>query len=190
MLCLITFLILYLKKSFIESNIAAFEIMEERGDLGIWHIFNTLQYFSIPMVYLYKFTVIAFIIWIGCFLFGYKVYFSHLWGLAMLAETIFFVPEILKTFWFILVQSDPSIWDVRAFYPLSLMHFFNFETINNAWHYPLKALNLFEVIYWIFLVYGVQYLSRKKLKTSFIIIFSSYVFWFIVWLGYYVIIYK
>ena len=190
MVCIITFLILYLKKSFIESNIAAFEILEERGELGIWHIFNALQYFSIPVVYLYKFTVVAFILWIGCFLFGYKVYYSHLWGLAMLAETIFFVPEILKTFWFILVQSDPTIWDVRAFYPLSLMHFVNYENVNNAWHYPLKALNLFEVVYWIFLVYGVYYLSGKKLKISFFIVFSSYVFWFIAWLGYYVIIYK
>ena len=108
----------------------------------------------------------------------------------MLAETIFFIPEILKTFWFVLIQSDPNIWDVRAFYPLSLMHFFNYENINNAWQYPLKALNLFEVFYWIFLSYGVYYLSGKRLKTSFIIVISSYVFWFLVWLGYYVIIYK
>jgi len=190
MLCIITFLILYLKKSFIESNIAAFEILEERGELGIWHIFTTLQYFSIPVVYLYKFTVTAFILWIGCFLFGYKVIYSKLWGLTMLAEIIFFIPEILKTLWFILVQSDPNIWDVRAFYPLSLMHFFDYEMLNNAWHYPLKALNLFEVAYWFFLVYGVCFLSGKKLKTSYIIVFSSYVFWFLAWLGYYVIIYK
>ena len=190
LVCLITFLLLYIKKSFIESQIAAFEILEQRGEMGFYHLINALQYFSIPIVYLYKFTVIAFILWIGCFMFGYRVFYSQLWQLTMLAECIFFVAEILKIGWFVFVETDPEIWDVRAFYPFSLINLLDFRAIPEAWHYPLKALNLFEVAYWIFLVYGIQYLARKRFDISLYIVLSSYVLWFLLWLLFFVLIYK
>ena len=188
--CLISFLLLFLKKTLIESHIAAFEILEERGQMGIYHAVNALQYFTIPVIYLYKFTVIAFILWVGCFTWGYKVYFSKLWQLAMLAETIFFVAEFIKIGWFLLYSGDPDIWEVRAFYPFSLMGLFNYKEIGAAWHYPLKALNLFEVLYWVILIYGVQYLSRKRIDVSAYIVSSFYIFWFFMWLGFYIIVYK
>jgi len=188
--CLITFLLLYIKKSFIESQIAAFEILEQRGEMGFYHVINAMQYFSIPIVYLYKFTVIAFILWIGCFMFGYKVYYSSLWQLAMFAECIFFVAELLKIGWFTYVVTDPEIWDVRAFYPFSFINLFNYREVPDAWHYPLKALNVFEVIYWMILVYGIQYLSRKRFDISLYIVLTSYVLWFLLWLIFFVLIYK
>jgi len=189
-LCLITFLLLYLKKSFIESQIAAFEILEQRGQMGFYHFINALQYFSIPIVYLYKFTVIAFILWVGCFMFGYKVFYSKLWQLVMFAECIFFGAELLKIGWFVFIETDPEIWDVKAFYPLSLINLFDYREVPDAWHYPLKAINIFEVLYWAILVYGIQYLSRKRFDISLYIVLSSYVLWFFLWLIFFVLIYK
>jgi len=190
LVCTITFLLLFIKKNFIESQIAAFEILEQRGEMGFYHMINALQYFSIPVVYLYKFTVSAFILWIGCFLFGYKIYYSKLWQLVMLGECIFFIAEVIKIFWFLFIQTDPEYWDIRAFYPLSLMNLVYYGDVADKWHYPLKALNIFELIYWIFLVYGLQYLSGKKISVSVYIVLTSYVFWFLVWLGFYLIVYK
>jgi hypothetical protein len=190
LVCTITFLLLFIKKSFIESEIAAFEILEQRGQMGFYHMINALQYFSIPLVYLYRFTVSAFILWIGCFLFGYKIYYSKLWQLTMLGECIFFFAEIIKIFWFLFIETDPEFWDIRAFYPLSLMNLYDYAEVGDKWHYPLKALNLFEVLYWIFLIYGVQYLSRKKISVSSYIVLISYIFWFLAWLGFYLLIYK
>jgi hypothetical protein len=189
-LCLITFLLLYLKKSFIESQIAAFEILEQRGEMGFYHFINALQYFSIPIVYLYKFTVITFILWVGCFMFGYKVFYSKLWQLVMFAECIFFGAELLKIGWFVFIETDPEIWDVKAFYPLSLINLFDYREVPDAWHYPLKAINFFEVLYWVILVYGIQYLSRKRFDISLYIVLSSYVLWFFLWLIFFVLIYK
>jgi hypothetical protein len=190
LVCLITFLLLFIKKSFIESRIAAFEILEQRGEMGFYHVINALQYFSIPLVYLYKFTVTAFILWIGCFLFGYKVYYSKLWQWVMLGECIFFIAELVKISWFLFIETDPELPDIRAFYPLSLMNLFDFREISEKWHYPLKALNVFEIIYWFFLVYGIQYLSGKKYSVSRNIVLTSYVFWFFMWLGFFVLVYK
>jgi hypothetical protein len=190
LVCLITFLLLFIKKSFIESRIAAFEILEQRGEMGFYHLINALQYFSIPVVYLYKFTVTAFILWIGCFLFGYKVYYSKLWQWVMLGECIFFIAEILKIGWFFFIETDPELGDIRAFYPLSMMNLVDFKAIHEKWHYPLKALNVFEILYWTFLVYAIQYLSGKKYSISRNIVLTSYVFWFFIWLGFFVLVYK
>ena len=190
LVCLITFLLLFLKKSLIESRIAAFEILEERGEMGVYNIISALQYFSIPVIYLYKFTVIAFIVWVGCFAWGYKVYFTKIWQLVMLAECIFFMAEFIKIGWFLLVSTDPDIWEIRAFYPLSLMGFFDYPAVKDALHYPLKALNLFEVAYWGILALGIQYQSKKRMDISIYIVLSFYVLWFFIWLGFYIIVYK
>ncbi|MCK5104729.1 MAG: hypothetical protein KAR17_18020, partial [Cyclobacteriaceae bacterium] len=48
LLCLLTFLVLFIKKSFIEYEITAFQILDERGQLGMFKIISALQYLSIP----------------------------------------------------------------------------------------------------------------------------------------------
>lgn len=190
LICVITFLLLVIKKNFIESEIAAFEILEQRGQMGFYHLVNGLQYLSVPLVYLFKFTVIAFVLWIGCFMFGYKVSFPDLWKLVMLGEMIFFAAEIVKIGWFLFIRTDPDIWDIRAFYPFSLINLVDYSQVNPAWIYPLKSLNLFEMVYWLFLGYGIQYLSAKKLDISFYIVFSSYVLFFLLWLVFFALVYK
>lgn len=187
---LATFLLLLMKKNFIESEIAAFEVLEQEGQMGVFNIINGLQYLSIPLVYLWKFTVIAFLIWIGCFMFGYKVTFTKTWQVVMIAEAVFFVPELIKIFHFIFIYSDPDLYEVRAYYPLSLMNFFDHETLDGRWHYPLKSINLFEIIYWFVLAYGIHLAAKKKAVIARAIVFSSYVFFFLLWLGFYAIVYK
>lgn len=190
LLCLLTWLLLYIKQNFIILEMVAFEILEERGQLGVFRIFAALQFFSVPAVYLYKFSLTALVIWLGCFAWGYRVHYFACWQIALAAEMIFILPELLKIGWFLLVQTDPEFWDVRSFYPLSLMHFFDYREIADRWHYPLKALNLFEVIYWFLLVAGVHLKAGKSYERAQAIVFTSYVPVFLGWLVYYLIIYK
>lgn len=190
MLCLATFLVLYTKKAFVENETAAFEFLEDRPEGGILQAINAIQFFSIPLVYLWKFTVISFVIWVGCFLFGYRVTYSQCYGLTIVAEFIFLVPEILKIGWFMFVVTDPNLPDIRAFYPFSLMNLFDYHEIDKEYAYPLKALNLFEIIYWYILVRGVHFFARKEIKAAWIIVLCSYVLIFFLWLWFYVIVYK
>lgn len=189
-LCLITFLLLFIKKNFIEYEITAFQILDERGQLGVFKFISGLQYLSIPAIYLLKFTFIAFLIWVGCFGFGYRITYANCWHLVMVSEIIFILPEIIKILWFTMGHSDPEFADVRAFYPLSLMNFFNYSSLSNKWHYPLKALNLFEVAYWFLLFAGIYIKSGKKYQNSMIIGLAGYVLPFIFWLWYYTMVYK
>ena len=189
-LCAITFLLLFIKKTFIEFEITAFQILDERGQLGLFKAISALQYLSIPLIYLIKFTFIAFFIWVGCFGFGYRVTYSNCWHLVMVSEIIFIVPELTKIFWFMFVETDPNYATVRAFYPFSLMNFVDYENVADKWHYPLKSLNIFEVLYWFLLVAGIYVKSQKKYQQSMIIALFGYVLPFIFWLGYYTVVYK
>ncbi len=189
-LCLLTFLVLWLKKNFLEFEIPAFQVLEYEGKLGWFKLITGLQYLSIPLVYLYKFTVTAFIIWVGCFMFGYRITYLQLWGLALVAEVIFVVPELIKVFWFMNSAKELSLFEIRAFYPFSLMQFFNYQEIDVRWHYPLKALNIFELFYWVMLIYGIHAIAGKKIRIAALIILTSYIPLFLMWLLFFATVYK
>lgn len=190
LLCLCTLVLLYVKISFIENETAAFEFLQDRPEGTILRTINGLKFFSIPFVYLWKFTVIAFVIWVGCFMFGYRVTYAQCWGVVIGAEFVFLIPEILKILWFLFVVTDPDYYQIRAFYPLSLVNLFDYHAIDRRWAYPLRALNAFEIVYWFLLVDGIHHYAHKKRKTVWFIVTCSYVLLFFLWLGFYVVVYK
>lgn len=192
-LCLLTVVLLYIKKAFIESETAAFEFLQDRPEGMILRAISALQFFSIPFVYLWKFTVIGFVVWVGCFTFGYRITYTQCWSVALVAEFVFIVPEMLKIGWFLFIQTDPNLPEIRAFYPLSLMNFFNYLTVPYRYHYVLKSVSLFEAAYIWCLVQGVKHFSMKAHKQSsatWWIVTTSYVLIFLLWLIFYIIVYK
>jgi hypothetical protein len=158
--------------------------------MGMFKIISGLQYLSIPVIYMVKFTFIAFFIWVGCFGFGYRITYAGCWQIAMVSEIIFVLPELIKIFWFMMIDTDPNYFDVRAFYPLSLMNLFDYTNVADKWHYPLKSLNLFELMYWFFVIAGIYVKSEKEYRQSVIIGIFGYILPFIFWLGYYTLVYK
>lgn len=190
LLCLLTVFLLYVKKSFIENETAAFEFLQDRPEGMVLKVLSTLRFISIPVVYLWKFTVIAFVIWVGCFMFGYRVTYAQCWGVVIGAEFIFLIPELLKILWFIFIEPDPRYSDIGAFYPLSLMHFFDYYSMDKKWAYPLRALNVFEIMYWFLLVSGIHHNARKEKRMVWFIVAASYILIFFLWLLFYVVVYK
>jgi hypothetical protein len=190
LLCVLTLFLLYIKKSFIENETAAFEFLQDRPEGMVLKFISALQFISIPLVYAWKFTVIAFVIWVGCFMFGYRVTYTQCWGVVIGAEFIFLLPEVLKILYFIFIETDPAYADIGAFYPFSLMHFFDYYAIDKKWAYPLRALNGFEVVYWFALVTGIHHYAHKEKKYVWFIVAGSYIPIFLLWLWFYVIVYQ
>jgi len=190
LLCLATYALLYIKIAFIENETAAFQFLEDRPEGALFQLLNTLRVVSVPLVYLWKFTVIGFVIWVGCFMYGYRVSFSQCWSIAIVGEYVFLVPEIVKIGWFMFVDTDPTYDEVRGFYPLSLMNFFNYYEMDKSYAYPLRALNLFEVLYWFVLVTGVHFFARKQKKIAWLIVSCSYILLFLLWLWFYIMVYN
>lgn len=187
-ICVSTLFLLFVKKSFIENETAAFEFLQDRPEGSVLAVRSAVQYFSIPLIYAWKFLVLAFVVWVGCFMFGFRVTYEQCWRAVMAAELVFFLAELTKIFWFMVIETDPNYYQIRAFYPLSLMGFADYLTLPDKYHYPLKALNLFEIGYLFALMTGIYHFSKKPFKNSFIIVMTTYLPVFIFWLIFYVIV--
>jgi hypothetical protein len=190
LLCLCSFLFLFVRQAFIESTTAAFEFLQDRPEGWILRMLHALQWVAVPVVYLWKLSVIAFVLWVGCFTFGYRVTFSQCWSVALGAEFVFLIPDFIKVLWFMFFVPDPRLAEVGSFYPLSLLSFFDYYAIDHRWAYPLRALNLFEIMYWFALVSGLRHYTRKPAVVGWRIVGSYYITLFLLWLVFYIIVYK
>jgi len=190
LICLLAAALLLAKKYFIEYETAAFEFLKDRPEGAILKLISALQFVGIPFVFLWKFVVTAFVLWVGCFLFGYRVSFSQCGSVAMAAEFIFFIPSLIEIFWFLFVKTDPSLYEVRSFYPLSLASLFDLSSVHGRFAYPLRAVNLFEILYIFILTDGIRHFSRGKRKAMRRIVVFSYLLLFILWLCFYMIVYR
>lgn len=190
LLCLATLTVLFIKKTMIENETAAFEFLADQPQGSILYLRSAFQYLSIPLIYLWKFTVLGFVIWVGCFLFGYRVTFSQCWGVVLVGEFVFLIPEIIKIVWFFAFQSDPNFYEIQAFYPFSLMNLVDYQELPTRYAYPCKALNLFEPLYWYVLALGIQHFAKKGMKPAWTIVLGFYVPIFLLWLLFYIIVYN
>ena len=108
----------------------------------------------------------------------------------MAAEFIFLVPEVLKNGWFMFIETYPILAEIRAFYPFSLMNLVDYATIEKRYAYPLRALSVFEIFYILIMVNGVHYYAKRNKQAAWWIVSTSYILIFILWLIFYVIVYK
>ncbi len=190
LLCTATFLLLMVKKSFLESGTAAFEVLEMQGEAGILKLISALQFATIPVVYFWKFMIISFLLWVGCFLFGYNISYSRCFQAALVAEFIFLVPETLKIFHFLFLPSDFTLYEINIYYPFSAVLLVDARATDPRWIYPLKAINLFEIIYWVVLGYLMQQTLGRSKWIAVALVGLFYVLPFLGWLLYYSAVYK
>ena len=187
-ICVLYILILFLQQTFIIAQLPAFQFAQG-SDMLILKIIANLKILGVPAMYGMKFTLTAFILWTGCFMWGYKVTYMKCWQVSMIAELVFFLPAILKTLWFILVQPETDYFEFQAFYPLSIMTFFDHAEVSDKYIYVNKSLNLFEIAYWFILALGIDFAARKKRPIAFAIVFTTYVPIFLFWLWFYAAVY-
>lgn len=183
-------LIRYLTDELILQSIPGYRQLEKEGAFSYFHLFNALGYLWTPFGLLWKFTLAAFTIWVGAFMGGYKLSFRKLWTFAMIAEMVFIFPELIRLLWFLVLEQPENFLAIQRFHPFSLFSLVDPERVEPRFHYPLQALNLFEVAYWILLAIFVHTISRRSFSTSLMIILCSYALCFFLWLGFYIVVYK
>jgi len=190
-LIVILFLVIrFLTNTLILEAIPGHQNLEESGEFLVFHIFNTLNYIWTPFALLWKFTVIAFLFWLGSFMIGYKVPFKELWQFALVAEVIFIFPELIRLLVYLSPDPSVSFREIDEYRPFSLLSVFDTENLASRYHYAFASLNVFEILYGIFWVYGFQMISRRSLKESFHVVLLSYFFPLLLWLGFYVLVYR
>lgn len=180
----------YITNDLILQSIPGYETLEDEGTFMYFHIFNTLNYLWTPFSLLWKFLLTSFVLWMASFAWGYKIQFSKIWGMVMLGEIIFIIPETLKMFILLVYPEQWTLEELRDFYPLSLLSVVGIEGTRRALIYPLQALNIFELSYIGYLILGITTILKRGWKASVWIVATGYVLLFLAWLGFYILAYR
>ncbi|WP_075350731.1 sulfate ABC transporter permease [Algoriphagus marinus] len=189
-LVLLLLVIRYLTNTFILEAIPNYQELEAKGDFMFFHIFSFANYLWTPFGLLWKFTVIAFLFWVGGFMVGFKVPYKELWQFALVAEFVFVFPELIRLLVYLAPDSGVSYLEIQEYRPLSLLQLLGPENIDKQYRYALASINIFEVIYGIVWVYGFHMISRRSIGESALVTLVSYFFPLAIWLTWYVMVYR
>lgn len=145
------------------------------------HKWIWIGYAFLPILYLFKFSIIAIILQAGFFFFDRKISFSIIFKAVMLAEIPFLVVPVIKLFWFLFIQTHYTLNDLQYFFPLSALQLFDVKSLPTWQIYPLQLFNVFELIYWVLLAYWLKRLLNISLNKSMEVVASSYGTGLVLW---------
>ena len=93
-----------------------------------------------------------------------QVKFRDILTIVLMAEFVFVIAGFYKFFNFYLVDTDYTLETLQTYYPLSLINFKEAISTEKWLAYPLQLCNLFELIYWGILAWGIWQLADKKIS--------------------------
>jgi len=144
-----------------------------------------LPYVIIPLFILLRSSLVATCISVGHYLYHIddmvSIKFKHFLNIAIKAEVVLLFVGLSKLVWFGFIDTNFTLEDLQQFYPLSITNFLDVQNIDTWLLYPLQTLNLFEVIYWFALAYGLFELVKGKFWKSFQITIVSYGTGLVIW---------
>lgn len=188
-LCSISLLLTFIFKELVigdEVYYATFgqQLTTERINqfLAIQHKWEWVTYAAIPLLYLIKLSAVAFCLNVGCIMINYDLNFKRLFQISLIAETVFVVPAFIKIIWFWNAQQNYTLQDLMNFSPLSLLNFYSPDSVRQWLIYPLQVLNVFEIIYWLILAYGLKLVLQKPFLKTVKLVLSSYGTGLVMWI--------
>lgn len=132
-------------------------------------------YFLYPIYALFRVLFFSFVIRLGVSLFtNISIEFKQIFTLVIIAELVFLIPDFIEVIWFLLLKTDYSMFDVKHFSFLSLYNLFDPQEIPDGYTYLLKLINIFEITYWIILIFGLKQITNKPTLKSFKVVAGSY----------------
>jgi uncharacterized membrane protein len=182
----ISILIFYFVKQFLILETHMFEfysnfsIEQVNGLIEQQKKWEWLGYAIIPIIYLLKISIISICIFSGLFFFNKKAKFSQLFNAVVLADMILLLPQIIKIVWFSF-QSDYTLEDIQYFFPGSALSMFDPTQVQKWLLYPLQALNIFELGFWLLLAYQLKEYFEGDFTESFKNVALSYGSSYMVW---------
>ena len=92
------------------------------------------------------------------------VKFRDILTVVLIAEFVFVIAGFYKFFNFYLIDTDYTLETLQTYYPLSLINYKEAISTEKWLAYPLQLLNVFELMYWGVLAWGIWQLVDKKIS--------------------------
>jgi hypothetical protein len=109
--------------------------------------------------------------------------FKQFLRITLIGEFVWVLVGIAKFAYFYWFQTEFILVDFQQYYPLSFTNYLDLETLDPWFVYPLQTINLFEVLYFFVLVYGMHKLLKGSYWASFEKVAVGYGTGLLVWLG-------
>ena len=186
--CLITIIITWLNQTFIISDSLYYNSFAESMTVEKIEEFidstkkwSWVSYSLVPFFYLLKFTLVASCISTGLYFQENRFRFKEAFGLAIWAEGVFILVAVIKLLWFVFIQTNYTLQDLQFFFLLSTLNFFDVKHLESYLVYPLQVLNLFELVNWFVLAYGIKKMLGSSLERGMTVVASSYGVGLVIW---------
>lgn len=187
-LCLFSFLLIFSANYILISDNLFFETFGNQLSYErISHLIESNKKWSwviypiTPILFLVKLFLVVICLSIGAFVFNVEIPIKSLFKIAVLGEFIFFIPSVIKLFWFGLYQTNYTLQDLHYFFPFSVFSLFDSTGIEPWLLYPLQLLNLFELLYLSFMAFQLKHLLKRNFLTSFGFVASTYGSGLLIW---------
>jgi hypothetical protein len=145
-------------------------------------VFESLQkwiYLSSAVYLVFKLALISLILYTALYLSGQPVRYARIFNVVTLSEFIFFIPAIIKIFWFHYEYPNGTLIDWQKLCIFSALSLFNSAPAD--WYYPLQTLNLFEILYWFLLAFGISKITTLNFDGSLRMVALSYLPALFIW---------
>lgn len=144
-----------------------------------------ISYSIIPIIILIRTSVVSFCLSVGLFLYDIenKIQFKQFFRIALIGEFVLVFVGVFKLIYFYFFKTEVTLQELQQFYPLSYINFLDVENLEPWLVYPLQTVNLFEIMYFFVLVYGMHKLLKNNYWKSFEITAASYGTGLLIWLG-------
>ena len=93
-----------------------------------------------------------------------QVKFRDILTVVLLAEFVFIIAGFYKFFNFYLIDKDYTLETLQTYYPISLINLKESISTEKWLAYPLQLVNLFELLYWGILAWGIWELADKRIS--------------------------
>ena len=113
------------------------------------------------------------------------VKFRDILTVVLIAEFVFIIAGFYKFFNFYLIDTDYTLETLQTYYPLSLINYKEAISTEKWLAYPLQLVNVFELMYWGVLAWGIWQLADNKISylRSFGYVALTYGIGLLFWVG-------
>jgi len=150
-------------------------------DTTVYEMLQKWIYLTDFIYTLFKITLVALILYTALYLNDHTVKFGQILNVVIYCEFVFLIPAAIKIPWFIYKYPHGNLTDWHHTYILSALSLF--DAISPDWSYPLQTLNVFEVVYWFLLAYGISRAACLDFDRSLLMVVVSYLPGLVIWVS-------
>ena len=167
------FILIFLEKKYIQTDSKIFDFLSKDYPSSVVQNYMESQkkwwwvsYVTTPVLIGIKVLLVAF-----CLNFVKiisekleDVKFRDILTVVLIAEFVFIIAGFYKFFNFYLIDTDYTLETLQTYYPLSLINYKEAISTEKWLAYPLQLANVFELMYWGVLAWGIWQLADKKIS--------------------------